>query len=203
MPVIIGPFVVGLFTGLVASYSLDEMMDYQNPSDGPPPPQPYRADQNTINQVAKTFLPATAKAIEVVVHQDPEAKKSWKTMMAYLPGLTEAVAMFFVMMDPNVALAPRLTIAGSLLYFISPVDLIPDNIPLLGQLDDLGVLLTAFKYVAGHIDQQHIAQAVLWLRSQGIEPTPAFYLGKDPGQVKALPMKDSQPPAAPPKFGGY
>ena len=104
------------------------------------------------------------------------------------------------MLDPSVSTLPKLSIAGSVLDFISPVDIIPDTVPFVGQIDDLGVLLAAFKYVYGHISQEHILAAQNWLRSQGIEPTPPFYLGMEPPTVKQLPKKDDQPPAPPPDY---
>lgn len=36
---------------------------------------------------------------------------------------------------------------GALLYFISPIDLIPDNIPVVGYLDDLAVITLALDFV--------------------------------------------------------
>lgn len=40
-----------------------------------------------------------------------------------------------------------LIIAGCVLYIMSPIDLIPDFIPALGQLDDIGAAILAFKTV--------------------------------------------------------
>ena len=36
---------------------------------------------------------------------------------------------------------------GALLYFINPIDLIPDEIPLVGYLDDLAILSLAVNYI--------------------------------------------------------
>ena len=38
------------------------------------------------------------------------------------------------------------------LYLINPIDLIPDFIPVLGQLDDIVVLSFAVKYIKRHTD---------------------------------------------------
>lgn len=203
---IIGPFFVGLFTGMVGTYALDELVDNQYPAGGspppgpPPPPMPFQANQGTVQQISQTFLPAASEAIQTVKKADPASASSWKKMAAYLPGLTESVSMYYAMLDPKVPTVPKLAIAGSLLYFISPIDIIPDTVPVVDQLDDLGVLLSAFKYVHSYINPTHIAQAQNWLRGQGIDPTPPFYLGIDPGDVKQIPQKDFQPPAPPPKF---
>jgi len=48
--------------------------------------------------------------------------------------------------DPRVALTTKLLVLGlTALYILSPVDLFPDVIPVLGQLDDLVVLVFAVK----------------------------------------------------------
>ena len=51
---------------------------------------------------------------------------------------------------------PRGTVAaiiGSLLYVLSPVDLIPDVIPVIGYLDDAAVLALCLKFVKHDVDE--------------------------------------------------
>jgi uncharacterized membrane protein YkvA (DUF1232 family) len=45
-----------------------------------------------------------------------------------------------VFRDERIGIAPRLIVFGVLLYVAMPLDIIPDFIPLLGQLDDLLIL---------------------------------------------------------------
>src|SRR5688572_12723227 len=47
---------------------------------------------------------------------------------------------FRYLRDPHVALWRKLVGVAALVYIISPIDGIPDIIPLLGWLDDMGVL---------------------------------------------------------------
>jgi uncharacterized membrane protein YkvA (DUF1232 family) len=49
--------------------------------------------------------------------------------------------------DRNAPLLPKLGLAFALIYFIFPFDLIPDAIPLIGWLDDLGVLAMAMAWL--------------------------------------------------------
>lgn len=44
------------------------------------------------------------------------------------------------MKDPSISLLKKGAIVLGLLYIISPVDAIPDVVPILGWLDDVGVL---------------------------------------------------------------
>lgn len=49
-----------------------------------------------------------------------------------------------------------------LLYILNPIDLVPDFIPVAGQLDDLLVLITAWKLI-----EQDVKRYALWKIKQG------------------------------------
>lgn len=49
----------------------------------------------------------------------------------------ETLALYFVARDPRVPWYARLFVAAVVAYALSPVDLIPDFMPVLGYLDDL------------------------------------------------------------------
>ena len=46
-----------------------------------------------------------------------------------------------------------LLIVAAILYFINPIDVIPDLIPLVGLTDDFGVLFLVYKTIGGDIDK--------------------------------------------------
>lgn len=51
--------------------------------------------------------------------------------------------------DPRVPWPAKLVAGGALAYVVSPIDVIPDVIPVLGQMDDLFLLVRALRYLAG------------------------------------------------------
>lgn len=59
---------------------------------------------------------------------------------------------------------PLLLIAAAVIYFVNPIDLIPDWIPGLGFTDDLGILLTVYKSV-----EHEIEKFMTWEKSGTIE----------------------------------
>lgn len=46
-----------------------------------------------------------------------------------------------------------LLIVAAILYFINPIDVIPDLLPLVGLTDDFGVLFLVYKSISGDIDK--------------------------------------------------
>jgi uncharacterized membrane protein YkvA (DUF1232 family) len=48
----------------------------------------------------------------------------------------EALAIGVSLFDPRTPLAAKALVAGVLIYLISPIDIIPDFIPVLGWVDD-------------------------------------------------------------------
>ena len=59
--------------------------------------------------------------------------------------VTQLSLTWQLMRDPRVPLWTKIIPVAALLYIISPFDFIPDVIPGLGQLDDLGILLIAMR----------------------------------------------------------
>ncbi len=61
--------------------------------------------------------------------------------------------------DQNVPLITKLIPLGALAYVLLPIDLVPDAIPVLGQMDDLAILLLGIRVfiaiVPRGIVQQH------------------------------------------------
>jgi uncharacterized membrane protein YkvA (DUF1232 family) len=56
-------------------------------------------------------------------------------------------ALWRYMNDDRVPWTKKSLVIGALIYFISPIDAIPDFIPIIGYLDDLGVIVALMKYL--------------------------------------------------------
>lgn len=54
-----------------------------------------------------------------------------------------ALLLYYVLQDPKVPIKQKAIVYGALGYFILPIDLIPDYIPIVGFTDDLSALLYA------------------------------------------------------------
>lgn len=85
--------------------------------------------------------------------------------------------------DPHVALWKKGVAAFAILYLFSPIDAIPDFIPVIGWLDDLGVLAIASTWLMRQIE--HHSQAVdqglprpLEVHSEEGQPRPSTSSGR-------------------------
>ena len=63
----------------------------------------------------------------------------------------DILALVNYMRDPNVSWHRKSIIIGALIYFIVPIDAIPDISPLIGYLDDLGVIAAVLKYLGNEL----------------------------------------------------
>lgn len=59
----------------------------------------------------------------------------------------QAAAMKYALEDPRTPRSAKLLGAAFLAYLLSPIDLIPDFIPVVGQLDDIVVVPAGFYIV--------------------------------------------------------
>lgn len=70
-----------------------------------------------------------------------------------------ALILYYELTDPTVSVKEKSIIIGALGYFILPVDLIPDAIPVAGYTDDLAALMAAYGYVRAHLTPDVIQRA--------------------------------------------
>ena len=84
----------------------------------------------------------------------------WRLLM-HLP--TTARLIVRLLKDSRVPFSGKLAFGLALAYLISPLDVIPDFVfPIIGQLDDLGVLLAGARYLLRQtppsVLDEHLAQ---------------------------------------------
>jgi uncharacterized membrane protein YkvA (DUF1232 family) len=102
----------------------------------------------------------------VTVEDVKRAKAAfWKKMRAFagrVPFARQAAALYYMIRDPKVDLPIKTAAVLAILYFISPVDMIPDIIPITGFLDDAGVIATAIS-ILGPMVKPYMKDADDWV----------------------------------------
>ena len=83
----------------------------------------------------------------------------------------EVVALWFAYRDPDTPLPARLLAMVIVAYALSPIDLIPDFIPVLGFLDEAillpGLIYLTIKLIPAHVMERSRANAAAWLGRAG------------------------------------
>jgi len=73
--------------------------------------------------------------------------------------IEKALQLYYALQQPSTPVWAKTVIVGALGYFISPIDAIPDVVPMIGFADDLGVLAAAIATVAIYITDDVKAKA--------------------------------------------
>jgi len=86
----------------------------------------------------------------------------------------EGMTLWFCCRHPDMPWLPKILAFMVVGYFLSPIDLIPDFIPVIGYLDDLilvpiGIYLT-LKHVPQHVIEESRAQARDWIAARRPKP---------------------------------
>jgi uncharacterized membrane protein YkvA (DUF1232 family) len=69
-----------------------------------------------------------------------------RTVMGYIGELPRFLRLLWgLVTDHRVALVDKLLLAGAIAYIVAPIDLIPDFIPFLGEVDDVYLLVLAVR----------------------------------------------------------
>ena len=69
-----------------------------------------------------------------------------RTVMGYISELPRFLRLLWgLITDSRVAMLDKLLVAGAIAYIVTPIDLIPDFIPFLGEVDDVYLLVLALR----------------------------------------------------------
>lgn len=84
-----------------------------------------------------------------------------------------ALILYYTLESPNISLRDKAYIVGALGYLISPLDLVPDAIPIAGLGDDLAVLLYVLQRVwidvPDDVKEKAKARLSLWFDDDEIQ----------------------------------
>lgn len=91
----------------------------------------------------------------------------------------DVLALWFALKHPNMPFWAKVVCFVAVAYALSPIDLIPDFIPVLGYLDDLilvpALVWLALKLIPAEVMNQSREQAVEWINSN--QSKPKSYIG--------------------------
>jgi uncharacterized membrane protein YkvA (DUF1232 family) len=90
-----------------------------------------------------------------------------KRVAQRIPFAEDLLAAYFCTLDPATPNRVRLVLLGAIAYFVVPIDVLPDLLPLVGFADDAALLMAAIAQVAGSINDSHREQARAALSDQG------------------------------------
>jgi uncharacterized membrane protein YkvA (DUF1232 family) len=105
---------------------------------------------------AVSFAQTSQAEIEKVTKELPKLAAD---VARHVPFAEDAVAAFHAALDPEVPSAQRMMIWGPLLYFVLPLDAVPDFIPLAGFADDGAVIAVMLTAIGKAITSAHRAKA--------------------------------------------
>ena len=74
-------------------------------------------------------------------------------------GIYYALILYYVLVDDETPASQKGIILGALGYFIFPIDLIPDLMPIVGFTDDIAAITAALKVIWASVKPVHLEQA--------------------------------------------
>jgi uncharacterized membrane protein YkvA (DUF1232 family) len=78
-----------------------------------------------------------------------------RRVAARVPFAEDALSIYYCALDRATPLRVRASIFGALVYFVTPVDAMPDLLPVLGFSDDAALLAATLQLVAAYVLPEH------------------------------------------------
>jgi uncharacterized membrane protein YkvA (DUF1232 family) len=110
------------------------------------------------------FFPETTTAMlsDPIPFHQPESHGPHQSFLGQVKGLARTLGrellekvlwLYYAAQNPSTPPQARAVIYAALIYFLTPLDAVPDLLPAIGYGDDLGAVTLALVAIASHIDQ--------------------------------------------------
>ncbi|WP_317336630.1 DUF1232 domain-containing protein [uncultured Ruminococcus sp.] len=73
--------------------------------------------------------------------------------LSYIPAMVSLIKSYIEKEYTDLPLGTIIAITSALLYFVSPIDLVPDSIPVIGYFDDAAVVAACWKLVESDVKE--------------------------------------------------
>lgn len=73
--------------------------------------------------------------------------------LANIPVMVSLVRSFAKKEYTDIPIGSIIAITSALIYFVSPIDIVPDSIPLIGYIDDAAVVAVCWKLVESDVKE--------------------------------------------------
>lgn len=105
--------------------------------------------------IAGLVLAASWTVLIVLAARLPEGVA--RDLAAFLPSCVKALRK--LRKDPRVPRRAKVAVGFAVVWAISPIDLIPEFLPVIGPLDDIVVIAIALRYAARRVPREVILEA--------------------------------------------
>lgn len=109
------------------------------------------------------FSPAEIEAMRRAARDEESLKGDFWSLLRKVgrrvPFAEDVVAAFYCATDPTTERRVKLILLAAIGYFVLPVDIVPDVLPIIGFTDDAAVIATALSTVARAMKPEHREQA--------------------------------------------
>lgn len=83
--------------------------------------------------------------------------------LANIPVMASLLRSFFKKEYTDIPIGSIIAITSALIYFVSPIDIVPDSIPFIGYIDDAAVVTVCWKLV-----ESDVKEYVKWREDNGM-----------------------------------
>lgn len=108
----------------------------------------YKKAERTI-----TSGTALSKLLDEVFLKVGEASESFYALQDTIIAMVRMLRAWIKGDYKNISTKAIITVVAALIYFVNPIDLIPDFIPILGQIDDLFILGYLIKIINKELER--------------------------------------------------
>lgn len=120
---------------------------------------------------------------DIIANKLPENIKEYKDYLFILPDLISLI--YRLLKDKRVPVKTKLIMSAALAYVMVPSDLIPNNIPFIGVIDDIGVVFFALNKVISDVPLRVIVENwegnndIILVMKNGLEYLTSFTAAKN------------------------